>query len=413
MKAIGLKADNFKRVEAVEISFPPTGTFEVCGPNGAGKTSLLDALFTAIAGAKECPELPIRAGQRKASVELDLADYVIKREWDAKGKAKLIVTDASGGSVKSPQALLDSLLDRYAFDPMSFAREKAAAQAALLRRVIGVDFTKLDARRADLFNQRTDVNRDVKRQKGLVESLPVVTETAEVSFAELQLELSRANEHNGRVDDAKRLADRAADRLAREQAEVERLREQLKAAVKRMTEAEAERDAIPPIPEKVQTHEIHAKIAQVEATNRQARQYKELVNARVVLAAVEANSQKLTDQIDSIDAERLRILSEATMPVPGLGLDGDTVTLNGIPFADLSTSEQIKTSLAISASLDSTLRLIRIKDGSLLDGANLRLVAEWAHDHDYQVVIERVADSVQEVGVVIEEGTVKASAKAG
>ena len=61
----------------------------------------------------------------------------------------------------------------------------------------------------------------------------------------------------------------------------------------------------------------------------------------------------------------------------------------------------------MGSELNKSLRLIRIKDGSLLDETSLHVVAEWAAEKDYLVLVERVADSTLGVGVVIEEGRVK------
>lgn len=53
------------------------------------------------------------------------------------------------------------------------------------------------------------------------------------------------------------------------------------------------------------------------------------------------------------------------------------------------------------------LRVIRIKEGSLLDPDNLALIAAMAKERDYQVWIER-CDVSGKIGVVIEDGAVVA-----
>jgi hypothetical protein len=53
------------------------------------------------------------------------------------------------------------------------------------------------------------------------------------------------------------------------------------------------------------------------------------------------------------------------------------------------------------------LRVMVIKDGSLLDDKNLKIIAEMAHAHDYQIWIEQVSTSGK-VGIYLEEGEVKA-----
>ena len=78
MKIVELQAENVKRLKAVEIT--PDGTMQVIGGrNAQGKSSVLDAIWLALGGGKASKEtpLPIRDGEDKASVRLDLGDLVV------------------------------------------------------------------------------------------------------------------------------------------------------------------------------------------------------------------------------------------------------------------------------------------------------------------------------------------------
>jgi hypothetical protein len=61
---------------------------------------------------------------------------------------------------------------------------------------------------------------------------------------------------------------------------------------------------------------------------------------------------------------------------------------------------------AIAMAANPELRVLRIKDGSLLDENGLRLVAEMADAGDYQVWIEQV-DTSGKVGIVMEDGAIR------
>ena len=56
--------------------------------------------------------------------------------------------------------------------------------------------------------------------------------------------------------------------------------------------------------------------------------------------------------------------------------------------------------------LNPKLKVLLIRDGSLLDEANLKMLCEMAQAADAQLWIERVGDG-QEVSVVIEDGKVR------
>ncbi|OGN52478.1 MAG: hypothetical protein A3K57_05850 [Caulobacterales bacterium RIFOXYA1_FULL_67_7] len=53
--------------------------------------------------------------------------------------------------------------------------------------------------------------------------------------------------------------------------------------------------------------------------------------------------------------------------------------------------------------LNPKLRVVRIRDGSLLDSTSMGLVAEMAEQRDCQVWIEKV-DETSSIGFVVEDG---------
>ena len=128
MKIIELQAENVKRLKAVDIT--PDGTLQIIGgKNAQGKSSVLDAIWLALGGGKATKEtvLPIREGESKASVTLDLGDLVVARSWTLKGTT-LKVTAKDGATYRSPQKMLDELVGRLSFDPLAFTRLSAREQ---------------------------------------------------------------------------------------------------------------------------------------------------------------------------------------------------------------------------------------------------------------------------------------------
>jgi hypothetical protein len=63
--------------------------------------------------------------------------------------------------------------------------------------------------------------------------------------------------------------------------------------------------------------------------------------------------------------------------------------------------------LGISMALNPKLRVLRIKDGSLLDESNRQIIREQLKDKDYQLWFESVS-SDKSVGIFIEDGGVVA-----
>src|SRR3546814_3882853 len=96
------------------------------------------------------------------------------------------------------------------------------------------------------------------------------------------------------------------------------------------------------------------------------------------------------------------------MPVSGLGFGDGFITLNGLPFDQASTAEQIGASVGMGMAANPRLRVIMIREGSLLDDDSMKIVADLAEKHDYQVWLESV-QSDRPGAVIIEDGMVKSA----
>jgi len=105
-------------------------------------------------------------------------------------------------------------------------------------------------------------------------------------------------------------------------------------------------------------------------------------------------------------ADRAAAIAKAKLPVEGLGFGEGVVLFNGLPLEQASDAEQLRVSVAIAMAGNSKLRVIRVRDGSLLDESGMKLLAELADANDMQVWVERV-DTTGKVGFVIEDGRLR------
>jgi hypothetical protein len=83
--------------------------------------------------------------------------------------------------------------------------------------------------------------------------------------------------------------------------------------------------------------------------------------------------------------------------------------LNGVPFDQASDAEQLRASVAIAMSAKPKLRVIRVRDGSLLDENGMKLLADMADEFDCQVWCEYVGTD-SPTGFVLEDGHLKDAA---
>lgn len=403
MKIIQLKAENIKKISAIDIS-PDGNLVQITGKNAQGKSSVLDCIWYALGGAKDLPSLPIREGAESGEIVLDLGDYIVTRKFTQK-TTTLAVKSKEGATYGSPQALLDKMLGDLAFDPLEFSRMKPKDQFERLRTISGVgeELDRIDGLIKTDFDARTEVNRKVTSLESQVAGIhvPAGTPDEPVNVSELVAEGERLRDENTGITAAQSSLVTYKQMLEAAKAEIAKQEEIIKASEELIAKAEAV--AAKPLHDLT---ELRAKVASANDVNRAVADKQRRNQLKAQLAEATTEAEKLTAKVDANRSARLKIMEGAQMPVPGLTLEDGMIKLNGIPFTQASTAEQLKVSVAIAMAANPKIRVIRIKDGSLLDDDNMALIRGMADEKDYQIWIERV-DGSGEVGVVMEEGHIK------
>lgn len=418
MKIISLEAENFKRLRAIRIE-PDGSAVIIGGKNRAGKTSALDAIRAALGGKKHCPEEPIRRGAKKAEIVLNSEELTVTRTFSKKGTA-LEVKAKDGSAFASPQTMLDQLIGSLSFDPLEFSRMKPAEQADVVRRLIGLDFDELEQERSEIYSDRTDIGRDLKRARALLDTIEIVeAPEAEISVSDAVNELTRrldVNHANDVFRDDLEILRREDVKISEE---IKEGNEQLaaeiaarKATIKELEECQAaNRDRGSKLAAKVaklkdeDVAEAQAVIDGAEEINRKVRLVAERKQAETEASELAATYDKRRREIEALDERKAEAIQSAEYPIEGLRVTDDGVELNDLPFEQASSAEQLRCSVAMGFALNPKLKVLLVKDGSLLDAENLELVAKAAADADAQVWIERVGDG-EECTVVIEDGSI-------
>lgn len=415
---VELRSQNVKRLKAVRIT--PLGNMIVLGGrNAQGKSSVLDSILYALGGAPEGTAI-VRRGEDKAVVEVDLGDLRVRRVVTKSGTT-LSITNADGIQQRSPQALLDAMVGRLTFDPLEFSRQKPREQAETLRRVVGIDFTELDKRRQKAFDERTQVNRTLHALEAMVQANPKLDAPAEeISLAEIVAEQQKAAEVN-RQNDLSRRAAQVARQSANQAAAAETaLRIEMEQLAKRLEQASARAEELRR--QAVGLEEAAAKLADIDLAPFRSRATEaEAINAKVAknrdraalvdrLKQTRAQSDGLSEVISLCDSERRDAINHAKWPIEGLDFEtSGGVTLNGLPLDNASDAEKLRVSVAIGLALNPKLKVLLVRDGSLLDADSLAAVRDMAEKAGAQVWIERVGRD-EATSVVIEDGEIKEEA---
>ena len=470
MKIIRFEAEHVKKIKAVQIT--PTGNVvEIAGKNGAGKTSILDSIWWALAGTRAHQPEPIHRDHAKARIKLDLGELIVEREFkrlpaapgkkDERFTTRILVTTKEGVVVSSPQTLLDQLLGSLSFDPLAFARKSEAEQYRTIQEVCGIDLQASDSQDEADFDERRVVNRTAKARRDAADQIHVPTALLErIDVGALIKERQRREKLNDHR--AESVARRES--LGRQIVEAERDKARISAAVteaakeaakfeaaqaaarerftddqaeaakhfaaeketadrrrfeesdhysEQVTESRAILEALPELTAHETFSDIDEQTARAEVANTKANEAEhqaDLVKRFTQEATVaEAEAIRLTEAMAARKLAATAAVEKAALPIPGLSLDNGQVTLNGLPFAQASDADQLRASCAVAMRGDQKLKVIRVRDGSLLDEDSMQILAEMAADADYQVWIERV-DTSGKAGIVIEDGCVKEQA---
>lgn len=437
MKIIELQAENFKKLKAVKIT-PKGNLVEISGANGSGKSSILDAIFTALSGAGSIPQLPVREGEQQAKIKLKLGDIIVTRTISADGKSQLKV-ESRGDRISSPQSLLDSLVGELTFDPFEFSQMSKKAQYDELRRIVplSVDIDQMRLNDQADYDERHLFNVEIRDLEGQIAGIPEDKECPEqlIDSGDLASQLNEISKHNSAVaaakqkrqsleqeikDDAVKF-DRQIETLQSKrngyQAEIERLLKQVEeteqqeqvvseAHVKASKQKLAELNLIA-IEDEKDTSDITRQIAAVTDKNEHIRLQQARKQKIKRAEALAEKSKELTDRMAQRRILRDKALASAKMPVEGLGFGDGFVTFKGFPFEQASSAEQLRVSIAIAMAANPELKVLRVKDGNLLDEHSMKLLHDLADQEDYQVWIERV-DTSGAVGIYMEDGAVAA-----
>lgn len=425
LKIVELRSEFVKRLNVLVIR--PKGNVVVLqGENGVGKSSAIDSIEMALTGKVSEAPIVIQQGQEYAEVKLDLGAFTVRKRWTKGGTVKLLV-EMNGFEKKAPQTFLDEMLGKISFDPLAFIRLDPKKQAEIVKRMVGVDTSKLEADYKVDYDKRTQVSNSGKSLKARFDALPVPpAETPDEpvnvqALLDEQTQLQAVKSDNDRlrgqlavVEESMKSAD-TAERQAEE--EVQRLEKTLNDAraklevtsKKRLDAHHALDDAKQKLGQLIDPDiaGIYRKIASADATNTSVRQKKERAAMGAELDKLRDEKIALDAKLDALLEEKAKLIREAKFPIDGMSFDSEGgLTFSALPLVQASSAEQLRIGVALCIALNPKIRIAFIRDGSLLDEKSMDLVEQMADQFNMQIWIERVGKGP--VGFEIVDGYVVA-----
>lgn len=416
VKISSLELENVKRVKAVQLEPTQDGLTVIGGRNSQGKTSVLDAIAWALGGDKLKPVSPNRDGALEpAHLHVELSNGIVVERSGKNGALK--VTDSRG--MKGGQQLLNSFISALALDLPKFLGGTDKQRVEYLLAILGVsdELDRIDRDYKTTYDQRRFVGRDADVKAKAAEAMPYYQEAPSepVSIAALTEQLQEANAtnvNNRRVRDG--LSQMVVE-LARRHNEVDELTRKVAEMQRRLDETVASLDAyeaevgtrkiyVGELTD-VDTMPIEQAIADAEGINAKVRANAAKVAAQADVATYKGQYDDMTARLEGLKRERIKLLDDTGMPLPGLSVEDGTLTYNGHVWSDMSGAEQLRVATAITRATKPECGFVLVDKLEQFDTQQLAEFAAWCEGEGLQVIGTRVATD-DSCTVIIEDGLV-------
>jgi len=403
---------NFKRVRRAHLVLDGN-TLVITGDNEEGKSSFLDGITALFGGANKSPKTPIRKGAKEATVigRLTTKDGRKLKATLTFGlpnsRRIVVVDDESGKPLSSPQALLDAFWDETSFDPSLFLASEEKDQLAMLKKMAGLDFTASDAEHAKFFTERTVVNREVERLRGVLSSQTAYPDAPaeEVTSASILSQIDVADRHNREIqqldsavqirsgtlerhNSSLQLAQSTVEDLKRKlieaEAQVVTCQQAVQGAQLSLDEAKTARNA----KTLIDTTPLRAQLTDAESTNAKVRANTARAKTAQDLKVKTTESEKLTQRLEAIVEAKEEKIRNAKFPVDGLSLTETGVMFEGLPLEQASDSRKIAIGVEMAAAMNPDKPLMLVRHGNLFTGKNFAILEEIATKRNLTVIVE-------------------------
>ena len=148
---------------------------------------------------------------------------------------------------------------------------------------------------------------------------------------------------------------------------------------------------------------IRARMRDAEATAEKAAANRAKREALAKAEELRKRHAQLEADIDGLRSARARLLDEATLPLPGVSVDGGELTYQGKRWDCMSGSEQLRVATAISSQINPECGFVLIDKLEQMDPDTLQEFGVWAESLGLQIIATRVGAG-DGCSIIIEDG---------
>ncbi|QYR20829.1 AAA family ATPase [Paenibacillus sp. sptzw28] len=402
-----LEIENIKRVKAVKIEPTASGLTIVGGKNNQGKTSVLDSIAWGLGGNKYRPSQPEREGSAiPPYLHIVLSNGLIV---ERKGKnSDLKVIDPNGQ--KGGQQLLDGFVEELAIDLPKFMNATNKEKANILLRIIGVGerLHELEVKEQEFYNRRHTIGQIADQKAKYAKEQLYYTDAPKepISASDLINQQQEILARNGENQRKRQRVGQIQAEFDQQGREVARLTAMLNAAQEKYGQLQndlaiAQKDALDLIDES--TEELQANIRQIDEINRKVRANLDKDKAESDAGEYRIQYDQLTAEINAVRQKKTDLLTNASLPLPGLSVEDGELTYNGQRWGNMSGSDQLKVATAIVRKLKPNCGFILLDKLEQMDLETLNEFGQWLEQEGLQAIATRVSTG-EECSIIIEDG---------
>lgn len=142
---------------------------------------------------------------------------------------------------------------------------------------------------------------------------------------------------------------------------------------------------------------LNDKMTQLLSHQEKYREISSVEAKGIELKAKNEKSEAITKRLAEIKDEKKNLFAKSKLPVKGLTFDATGIYYNNLPFNSdhINSAEILSIGLAIAMAMNPTLRVVMIRNGSLIDKVTLKKMVGFCSKSGYQVILEVVDFSAE------------------
>lgn len=457
-----LELVNFQVIEKFDAEFDGN-VYLITGDNELGKSTLLKAIGALLTGNRD--EV-LRNGASKGFAKMVVGDdgeeYEVSLSYTENNpRGTLTIKQKSTGMSTNNVSMLQRVFGYQDFDAVEFSRWSETAegrrkQIAVVKSLLAPEvkdrIEAIDAQVAELKNERTGINRDVKTLGTLAETAkknlgdidkeqyerPIdVADLMEQQKTNAQLiekaktvrvmlqnrieQLAAIPTRKEEMEDAKKLAIAEAERELEEaqrkyndaietantkyNSEIKALDEEEKDLQNRKANCEdwlKKYEANNP-----ENSNIAKQLEDADRHNQIYRMVQDYKKKEDDFVSVKGKAIAIDEDITKLSDERANLIANAKLPIAGLTFTEDGLELNGVPFVPgkVSDSQTMEIAAKLIIACNPTVKVFRIARGESLGAKRMEAIVNMARENGFQGFIEQVQRGQTEM--MVEEYTEK------